>query len=184
MALVLLLTVFVDLITAVAVGVFLAALAFVKRIADEQLANAAEPMPRMTTDEEKILLERAKGRVTMFDFGGPLSFGAAADLGHQMRERSKKTTEAMILDFSRVPFIDVSAARAVETIACDAKQAGKLVYVSGIKESVREILSGLGADHCLPVDTEFDNRLLALQAAVERVTKDDGQKAASTPAPA
>ena len=184
MALVLLLTVFVDLITAVAVGVFLAALAFVKRIADEQLANAAEPMPRMTTDEEKILLERAKGRVTMFDFGGPLSFGAAADLGHQMRERSKKATEAMILDFSRVPFIDVSAARAVETIACDAKQAGKLVYVSGIKESVREILSGLGADHCLPVDTEFDNRLLALQAAVERVTKDDGQKAASTPAPA
>ncbi len=186
MALVLGLTVFVDLITAVFVGVFLAALTFVKRIADEQLANAAEPQPRMTTPDELKLLEQAKGRVTMFDFGGPLSFGAAADLGHQMRERSKKHTGAMVLDFSRVSFIDVSAARAVETIACDAKQAGKTVFVSGMRDSVRSVLTGLNADQCLSVDNEYETRIEALRAAVqeemESVKSKAGLDAAPSPA--
>ena len=166
MALVLGLTVFVDLITAVAVGVVLAALAFVKKMADDQLVSFSELAPRVTTEEERDLLAKAEGRVTMFDFGGPLSFGAAADLGHRVRERVKGKPRSLILDFSRVPFIDVSAARAVETIACDAREAGKTVYVTGINEAVNKVLAGLGADHCIPGDTRFESRLDALRAAV------------------
>ncbi|MEO1513264.1 MAG: SulP family inorganic anion transporter, partial [Planctomycetota bacterium] len=67
MALVLGLTVFVDLITAVGAGVVLAALAFVKKIADDQLKAVGAPAPTSTTDEEAALLKEAKGRVTMFD---------------------------------------------------------------------------------------------------------------------
>lgn len=181
MALVLGLTVFVDLITAVAVGVVLAALAFVKKMADDQLVAFSEMEPRVTTEEERTLLDQAKGRVTLFDFGGPLSFGAAADLGHQVRERVKKKTSAIILDFSRVPFIDVSAARAVETIACDASQAGKTVYVTGMNEKVSYVLAALNADHCLPTDTQYKDRLSALRAAVEAVLSDGKEAAASEP---
>ncbi|MEM9495911.1 MAG: SulP family inorganic anion transporter [Pseudomonadota bacterium] len=171
MALVLGLTVFVDLITAVAAGVVLAALAFVKKMADDQLAAFGEKTPRVTTEEERKLLADADGRVTVFDFGGPLSFGAAADVGHHVRERVKDRSGAIILDFSRVPFIDVSAARAVETIACDARQAGKIVYVTGISDSVRNVLTGLGADHCLPADTSYDTRIEALHAAIAAVNE-------------
>ncbi|MEX6634652.1 SulP family inorganic anion transporter [Hyphococcus lacteus] len=171
MALVLGLTVFVDLITAVGVGVVLAALAFVKKMADDQLVAFGETQPRITTEEERTILKTAGGRVTMFDFGGPLSFGAAADLGHRVRERVKDHTSAIILDFSRVPFIDVSAARAVETIACDAKQSGKRVYVSGMSEEVRNVLSGLNADHCLADDNRFENRLEALKDAAQWVAE-------------
>lgn len=182
MALVLGLTVFVDLITAVGVGVVLAALAFVKKMADDQLVAFGETQPRITTEEERAILKSAGGRVTMFDFGGPLSFGAAADLGHRVRERVKDHTSAIILDFSRVPFIDVSAARAVETIACDAKQSGKRVYVSGMSEDVRNVLSGLNADHCLSDSNRFENRLEALKDAklwVEEKHADDAPELAS-----
>ncbi len=169
MLLVLVMTVFVDLITAVGIGVFLAALAYVKRVADDQISSVNASRPANSTDEEIAILKQADGHIMLFDFGGPLSFGAAADLGHHVRERVKDGTSAIVLDFSRMTYIDVSAARAVETIACDARESGKVVYVAGMNEQVRATLKGLHADHCLPTDTGFDDRLSALKAAYERV---------------
>jgi len=174
MALVLILTVFVDLITAVAVGVVLAALAFVKQIADIQIAAANKIAPETDDPEEKELLKTADGSIMIFDFaGGPLSFGAAADLGHHVRDKVNNGAKAILLDFSRVPSIDLSAARAVETIACDAKKDDKLVYVTGVNEKVSETLSGLNADHCLPADTRFEHRKDALKDALGRIKNQD-----------
>ncbi|MBI1391581.1 MAG: STAS domain-containing protein [Alphaproteobacteria bacterium] len=168
MALVLGLTVFVDLITAVAVGVVLAALAYVKQIADIQVKAAQDARGRLEDPAERSLLERANGKVMLFDFaGGPLSFGAAADLGHHVRERGSKGALAIILDFTYVPTIDLSAARAVETIVCDAKAAGKKVFMSGVNEDVQRVLTGLNADHCLPDEGRLRNRADALRAALE-----------------
>ena len=170
MALVLILTVFVDLITAVAAGVVLAALAFVKQLADEQLKQigGTSDTASSSSPEELELLAIAKGQVTVFDFGGPLSFGAAADLGHQVRERTKNKSSAIILDFSKVPFIDVSASRAVETIITDATAAGKTVYETGMSDSVRRILIGLNEEDNFHVITSYDTRLEALRAAVNQ----------------
>jgi len=180
MALVLGLTVFVDLITAVAVGVVLAALAFVKQLADDQLAQFAgtDGKRAATSEEEKVLLSQVKkDEITIFDFGGPLSFGAAADVGHQVRERVRKgKTAALILDFSRVPFIDVSAARAVETVIVDATDAGKLIYETGMSDAVRKTLESLNATHKLPVDASYVNRIDALRAAVEKVLENRQNK--------
>lgn len=178
MVLVLGLTVFVDLITAVAAGVVLAALAFVKQLADVQLKQIGGKSDNdgvVTTPEERELLVLAGGEVTIFDFGGPLSFGAAADVGHQVRERVKHSASAIILDFSRVPFVDVSSALAVETIICDARQAGKIVYETGMSKEVRETLEGLNATHCLPVDTSYQTRIDALRAAVDRILEKRGE---------
>jgi SulP family sulfate permease len=169
MVLVLGLTVFVDLITAVVAGVVMASLAFVKQIADLQLQTlggvTTEGLSIDLSEEEDILFKSANKRISLFDFGGPLSFGAAADLGHQVREKSKGYGQALVLDFSRVPFVDVSAARAVETIGCDAKDSGKRVYISGMNQDVRDTLAGLEADCCLPTGVYYDTRLQALQAA-------------------
>jgi SulP family sulfate permease len=159
MALVLGLTVFVDLITAVAVGVVLAALAFVKQIAEIQLAALGDTHARIGDPEESAILQSSGTKIMLFDFaGGPLSFGAAADLGHKVRDKVNEGAQVLILDFSRVPTIDLSAARAVETIVCDAKHAKKRVCVAGMNASVHAILSGLGADHCLPADGRFARR--------------------------
>ncbi|MEM7704693.1 MAG: SulP family inorganic anion transporter [Pseudomonadota bacterium] len=170
MVMVLGLTVFVDLITAVAVGVILAALAFVKRMADKQLESFKSTAGDITTQEEQEILDQAKGKITLFDFGGPLSFGAAADVGHTVRERVREHSAAIVLDFSRVPFMDVSAARAVETIACDAKVAHKTLYVTGMSDEVKRVITGLNADHCIPGDTTHATRLEALKAALAEVT--------------
>jgi SulP family sulfate permease len=171
MAMVLLMTVFVDLITAVAAGVVLAALGFIKQLADQQLKQfSGEDMSTLvTTEEEDALLERTDDKVTMFDFGGPLSFGAAADLGHHVRERIKGQTKVVILDFSRVPFIDVSAARAIETIIHDAHDMGISVYETSMNEDVRHTLESLNSLRDLPIDVTYETRVEALRAAVDLI---------------
>lgn len=181
MAVVLGLTVFVDLISAVAVGVVLAALGFIKRLADTQLAEVVEADSTTTSDEENALLDNARNKVTLFDFTGPLSFGAAADLGHQVREKVREHTSAIVLDFTRLTFIDVSAARAVETIAIDANQAGKTIYVAGLNEEVAGVLEGLGSDESIPVENRFEQRLDAIKAAVAEVKGQSGGSAAAAP---
>lgn len=164
MALVLGLTVLVDLITAVAAGVVLAALAYVRQVAKTQLDDLLSRPLTPTSDEERDLLASLRDYVTVFEFGGPLSFGAAADVGHKVRERYRDDLHAIVLDFQRVPFIDVSAARAVETIACDAQRAHKRVYVTGMNDEVADTLRGLQADCCFDLDKDrFDNRLEVLR---------------------
>jgi sulfate permease, SulP family len=169
MVLVLGLTVFVDLITAVAVGVVLAALAFIKNLADDQIKAVQEDEPRLSTEEETQILSRSGGRVMMFDFGGPLSFGAAADLGHHVRSKASDKVEIIILDFSRVPFIDVSAVRAVETIVEDAADSGKQVYVTGMNESVGRVLEQFATGLPGSEEKQFNTRLDALKAALTRL---------------
>lgn len=177
MALVLGLTVFVDLITAVAVGVVLAALAFTKQIADIQIGALKDNDQRAFAPEERALLDAANGKIALFDFaGGPLSFGAAADLGHHVREKAKDGMAAIILDFSRVPTIDLSAARAVETIACDARKAGRSVYITGVNQKVSSVLAALDADHCLPAGSRLATRLDALRKAVAEIEQTSGDK--------
>ena len=178
MVMVLSLTVFVDLITAVVAGVVVAALAFVKQVADAQLAAAAGENKESVdglSELESTLLNECGNRLTYFDLGGPLSFGAAADLGHHVRERISPTHHtSLVLDFSKVPFMDVSAARAVETIALDAAHAGKHLYVCGINEQVTASLEGLGVSELIPVTSRFETRVDALSAARDWIFENAG----------
>ncbi|MBD2857534.1 SulP family inorganic anion transporter [Spongiibacter sp. KMU-158] len=167
MVLVLVLTVFVDLITAVALGVVLAALAFIKQLAALQIENLKNLPQHLDSPEEKALLSAHQDRISLFEFAGPLSFGAAADLGHHVREQSGKDSRILILNFEDSPFVDLSALRAVETIATDAKNSGKQLYFVGMRPEVRTLLENMSAG--LPCDAEFETRLEALQAAVNLI---------------
>ena len=186
MVMVLSLTVFVDLITAVVAGVVVAALAFVKQVADAQLAAAAGENSDSTdglSETESTLLIECGNRLTYFDLGGPLSFGAAADLGHHVRERiSPEHHTSLVLDFSKVPFMDVSAARAVETIAQDAAHAGKHLYVCGINKQVATSLEGLGVSELIPATSRFETRVDALSAARDWIFENADPSTSTEPA--
>ena len=175
MLVVLILTIFVDLITAVIVGVVLASLAFVKQMSDLQLAELDGSVDNISGDlseEEESLLKTIKNRLMFFEFSGPLSFGAASDLVHQMRQFSKDRS-ALILDFSRVPFIDASAARAMETISCDAQTMKKPLYIFGMNAEVRQVLRDLEADCCLEDKMFFQERSSAISVAHDYIVESE-----------
>ncbi|GAB3093725.1 SulP family inorganic anion transporter [Aestuariicella hydrocarbonica] len=167
MALVLMLTVFVDLITAVAAGVVLAALAFVRQVAQLQLASLQHLPEHLDSEEDRAILQEHRHHIALFEFSGPLSFGAAADLGHHVRMRTEKGSQVLILDFNAVPSLDVSAILAVETIATDARARSKQLYLAGMSDSVYDALKELSGG--LPADRVFEDRSAALRAAVKHL---------------
>ncbi|MFT5134262.1 MAG: SulP family sulfate permease [Gammaproteobacteria bacterium] len=168
MVIVLGLTIFVDLITAVAVGVVLASIAFVKQIASTQMERLKQQdlIFHTATERETEILERAKDLITVFDFDGPLSFGAAADLGHHARSQLEGGALAIILDFTRMPSIDVSAALAIETIGDHARHTNRKVYLCGMSEKIIDVLTALEADKHLPDTNNYETREQALEAAM------------------
>jgi SulP family sulfate permease len=113
---VLLMTVFVDLIIAVGVGMMMACLIFLKRQTDMQLSKINitrgidEDAP--LSKEEAEILRAADGHILLFHLGGPLSFGAAKDMVNMLVYQ--KNYEALVLDLSDVPDIDYTASKAVE----------------------------------------------------------------------
>ena len=171
MVLVLGMTVFVDLITAVGVGVVLAALAYVKQVASLQIEHLRNLPEHLDSEEDKAILERNRDRIALFEFSGPLSFGAAADLGHHVREQSSDQSRVLILDFSSVPFLDLSAALAVETVASDAKDSGKQLFLAGMNEEVHKVLKGLNGR--IPAQGTFDTLSEALCAAEKALQLSD-----------
>lgn len=174
MALVLLLTVFVDLITAVGVGVVLGALAYVRQVAQLQIEELQKIPQDLNDPKENGLLEELKDKVSIFSFGGPLSFGAAADLGHRVRERVQPGSQFTILDFSRVPLMDVSAAMAVDTVTSDALAAGRQLIICGANEKLNKVLEGVNEAH--PGIPNFESLHEALLHAKKQLGgSDDGE---------
>ncbi|MEM9837897.1 MAG: SulP family inorganic anion transporter [Pseudomonadota bacterium] len=170
MAIVLLVTVFVDLITAVGIGVFLAALGFVHSIAKDQLeAIGSEDLTPMSP-EEKAIFKAQKGRIGIFEFNGPLSFGAAADIAHRVRE-NVSAQEVLILDFAQNPSLDVSAAYAVQSIIEDAEREERFLLLANASSNVIGQLEGLGITKLLTIGRLTMNRLEALQYAEELLSR-------------
>jgi SulP family sulfate permease len=174
MILVLSLTVFVDLITAVGVGVVLGALAYVRQVAQLQIEELQKIPQDLNDPKENGLLEELKDKVSIFSFGGPLSFGAAADLGHRVRERVQPGSQFTILDFSRVPLMDVSAAMAVDTVTSDALAAGRQLIICGANEKLNKVLEGVNEAH--PGIPNFESLHEALLHAKKQLGgSDDGE---------
>lgn len=167
MVIVLGLTVFVDLITAVIVGVFLAAMAFVKQIADHEM-DLIQTKPHKDFSKTEIdLIEKSNNKIVVFNFSGPLSFGAMADLGHHARLKTKENTEAIILNFERVSFLDTSSTMAIETIISDAQKDKRAILISGANVSIQKSLSQLALK-----ETDFyKTRLQAIKSASQKIER-------------
>ena len=167
MFVVLLLTVFVDLITAVAVGVVMASLLFVKRMSDLQL-DSIKAILEPTDDapfnlEEREAFKQCQGKVLYVHLGGSMSFGAANEMARKLC--AHVAFETLILDLSEVPMIDSSASLAVEEVIARALAAQRHVLLVGLKPRVERVLTKLGViDHVAP-DARFPDRLSALHHA-------------------
>ncbi|MDX1431351.1 MAG: SulP family inorganic anion transporter [Gammaproteobacteria bacterium] len=178
MFVVLLLTVLVDLITAVAVGVVMASLLFVKRMADLQVSGIrtmlepADDAP--LSAEEREVFRRCRGKVLYVNLGGPMSFGAANEMGRRLS--AQVSYEVLILDLSDVPFIDSSASLAVEEVIERARGTRHEVLLVGIRPAVERVLGKLGVMKLVDIDMRFSNRLAALEqaAAFVEAAEQDG----------
>jgi SulP family sulfate permease len=172
-------TVFIDLMTAVAVGVVMAALIFVARTAEVQTGSAR--ISRSSAEaaglgpEEASILDAGGGRIVLFHVEGPLSFASARDLSRLMQ--SSEARDALVIDLSDVPFIDTSASMALEEVIIDARGSNDTVILCGMRELVRRAVERAGVLRLLDARQVAATRLQGLQAARDFV-EGNGRSAA------
>lgn len=147
MLVVLMMTVFVDLIKAVAVGMAIAGVVFMKRMSDLQLASISvyhdidESTP--LKDEERAILAASSGRILMLHFGSPMSFGAAKGMARQMSLVGDH--RVLVMDLSDVPLIDYTATRSLQDMVSHAREAGRtVILVGGRHPTVMKMIANLG----------------------------------------
>ncbi|HFQ5440306.1 TPA: SulP family inorganic anion transporter [Vibrio vulnificus] len=169
---VMLLTVFVDLIVAVGLGVFISNILIIERLSREQAKQVkaisdADENDVPLTDSERGLLDRANGKVLFFYLSGPMIFSVSKAISRQ--HSSISDYEAMILDLTDVPMIDVTVGLALENAIKDAQEAQCDVYLLCPNERVREQLEKFHVLDLVPDENTFKFRYEALNAAVNKV---------------
>jgi sulfate permease, SulP family len=161
------LTVFVDLITAVAVGVFIANVLTIDRLCriqsrSVQAIRHPDGSESLTRDAQAVL-ERANGRILLFKLGGPLIFGVAKAIARQ--HAVLEDHQVLILDFSEVPTLGVSSSLALEKMVLEDLDAGRQVLIAGAEGDVRQRLDRLGITARLPAEQVVSSSQEALERA-------------------
>ena len=168
MYLVIALTVLVDLITAVFVGVFIANILTIDKMSELQ----SEAIQSVSTgdgdleisDDERELLNQGHGKVLLFQLNGAMIFGVAKAINREHNAISD--CRAVVFDLSKVSHLGVTAALAVENAVEEAIEVGRQVFVVGASGTTRRRLEKLGLFSKLPAErTEIDRRE-ALRTAV------------------
>ena len=168
MYLVIALTVLVDLIVAVGVGVFIANILTI----DKMSALQSKSVKSVSTgdgdllipEEEKALLDQGKGQVLLFQLNGAMIFGVAKAIARE--HNAIRDCKAVIFDLSEVSHLGVTAALAVENAVEEAIEKGRQVFVVGAADTTQRRLEKLGLFKKLPAERTSLSRHEALQQAV------------------
>ncbi len=185
MYLVLFLTVFVDLITAVLVGAFIANILTIKRLTDVQndsiqVITDSNSGKTLKVAEQEILAQ-ATGNILLLQLGGPMSFGAAKSISRRMS--LVQHYQVLVLDLSEVPTLGVTAALAIESIVQDAFAHQRHVWIVATSKQVKQRLENLDLHKIFarpqtpnhspgmiaPQLHQTENRLYALQSALRLI---------------
>jgi sulfate permease, SulP family len=165
------LTVFVDLIVAVGVGVFIANILTIERLSQLQsqdvktITDADDAI--VLNDEEKELFELAQGRVVLFYLSGPMIFGVSKAIA---REHSAMAdSDVLILDLSDVPMLGVTACLAIENAIKDACEQGRQVLIVGASGKVKRRLEKFGIERFVPAHHFLMNRAEALKQSLSLI---------------
>jgi sulfate permease, SulP family len=156
----LLLTIFRDLTEGILVGFALGTVLFMHRMSEAIRVEGGAPM----VSEDKA--DDANGQRTPYDavlatnpgvvvyrIAGAFFFGAAATVGAAL-EGIADRPKTMVLDFSDVPFLDSSAAHAIEAVVAKAARNGVRVLLTGTTHAVRQVLWANGVN---PPKVRFKN---------------------------
>ncbi len=166
------LTVFVDLIAAVGLGVFISNIIIIEQLSKEQARKVkaisdADEGELPLTAHERTMLERANGKVLFFYLSGPMIFSVSKAISRQ--HSSIDNYQVMILDLTDVPMIDVTVALALENAIKDALEADCEVLLLCPHEQTRARLEKLNALDLITNNQQYQSREQALQAALEYV---------------
>lgn len=159
------LTVFVDLVVAVNVGVIIAALLFMRRMADAvNVEQQVEGLP--TPGGTDAAAHSTQNGVVIYSIEGPFFFGAAEKLERALVHIQRPAT-TLVLRMGNVPFVDATGIFALEEMITDFRRHGAAVLLVEVRPNVRYKLERGGVIEHVGEDNVIDTLEEALSRAKE-----------------
>lgn len=137
------LTIFFDLVIAIGVGLLLASLLFMKRMADvtdvRYILDEHEDLDQL----ELIDSIKTPENVSLYEINGPFFFGAADKFMHAIREIGIPT-KILIVKMSNVPAMDATGYHALEMLYGICKKHRTQLIILNLQEQPTTVLSNYG----------------------------------------
>jgi SulP family sulfate permease len=175
------LTVLVDLTVAIEVGIVLAALLFMRRMAEvtnvsvitQEFDDAGD---LYTTDVNAVRRRRIPAGVEVYEINGPFFFGAAEQFKDTLARVARKP-KVLIIRMRNVPAIDSTGMRALADVVRRTRKDGTLVLLSDVHA---QPLVALGRSELLD-EIGDDNIFGNLDDALNRARAELGQPSVEPP---
>jgi len=181
MLLVLLLTVFVDLITAVLIGMFIANLVTLDRLTHIQLDNitfkqgedllnevkseiSSNEVNMELTDDIQKNLSKSLENTLLLAIDGPVSFAVSRELSRRFTENLAFTT--LVIDLSNAKLIGTTTALMITDLIERTKTKNKRVLVITGNEKINQSLQKLSLETLLNKSDQFNSREQALKTLI------------------
>jgi SulP family sulfate permease len=156
-----LLTVFADLTIAIEVGMVLAALLFMQRMANIGEVYSLEDDKDFIDDYASL----PKG-LSVYEINGPFFFGAANKYKEILKEVGIRS-KVLILRMRNVPFIDATGMQNFKEVLKTLKQYNVKVVLSGVQKNVYDELMKSDIEKYLPAEQICSHYDIARPKAIE-----------------
>ena len=164
-------TVIFDLVVAIGVGMVMASLLFMKRMADVTEAHAWVDIDDEDTDPDNILLKKIPQNTRVYEINGPMFFAASDKFRYML---SDKNIDILCIRMRNVPAIDASGVETLMGIVRRCERHGVKVIFSHVNEQPMHAMEKAGfiehvgkENFCDHIDTallraeELENQIAA-----------------------
>lgn len=170
-----LLTVFINLTTAVQFGLILAIILFVKRMSE--ILTVAKVLPDPNVKNEKVKSHMVTEghdcpQINIYTIEGPLFFGAANMFEKSIMDTIHLRPKILLLRMGRVPFIDPTGESNLSSLVNHFNNFGGKVLISGIQAQPLDVLKRTGLFERIGKDYFFEHTGDAIDCALTELDHD------------
>jgi sulfate permease, SulP family len=162
-----LLTVFINLTTAVEVGLILAIILFVKRMSEILTVAKVLPDP-LDKKVSPHMVNKGHNcpQISIFTVEGPLFFGAAQMFESSIMDTINHRPKVLILRMGKVPYMDTTGEANLSSIVRHFQKKGGIILISGIQDQPKEVLKRTGLYEEIGKEHFFDHTGEAIDFAL------------------
>ncbi len=162
-------TLIFDLVVAIGVGLVLAALLFMKRMADVTEAHTWVDVDDEDSDPDSIFLKKIPPRTRVYEINGPMFFAAADKYKYMLHDWN---IDILCIRMRNVPAIDATGVEALSRIVARCEKHHVQVVFSHVNEQPMHAMEKAGfiekvgkENFCSHIDTALE-RAAVLEAAL------------------
>ena len=160
-------TVIFDLVVAIGCGMVMTMALFMKRVSDTtKIRDLVDE--EVFDDEITRVLEKADGKINVYQVNGPMFFGVVQEFISKMKEL-ESTTEVVILDMRHTHVVDASAIDAMTKLLRQCEKLNIKLYLTHVQDQPKKILDKMGFAIKVGENNIFDTKTEAIEDAYNYV---------------